>query len=228
MNLKDKVVVITGSSKGFGKALAEAFLKEGAKVVINSRDEEEIKKVADEIGAYGVAGDVTKEEEMTTLANGAIAQFGGIDIWVNNAGIWMPKDLVENFDMDMVKKMFEINVIGTINGSRVALRYMKGKGSGTILNIISDSALKDRPNVSASVYGSSKWAVNGFTKAIREENDNISVLAVYPSAMKTEIFGDNVPDNFNDFMDPADVSKKVIENLKKDNPGDDLLIQKEN
>ena len=73
-------------------------------------DEEEIKKVADEIGAYGVAGDVTKEEEMTTLANGAIAQFGGIDIWVNNAGIWMPKDLVENFDMDMVKKTGNPNV----------------------------------------------------------------------------------------------------------------------
>ena len=228
MNLKDKVVVITGSSKGFGKALAEAFLKEGAKVVINSRDEEEIKKVADEIGAYGVAGDVTKEEEMTTLANGAITQFGGIDIWVNNAGLWMKKTVVENLDMEMVKKMFDVNIIGTINGCRAAIRIMQEKREGTIINILSDAALIKRPRLSASAYMASKYAVNGFTNAIHDENKDISILSVFPGAMKTEIFGDNVPDNFNEFMEPEYVAQKVIENLKKDNPEDDLLIQKEN
>ena len=136
MNLKDKVIVITGSSKGFGKALAVAFIKEESKVVISSNNEKEVQDTANEIGALGVYADVTKEEDLTNLANEAIKKYGGIDIWINNAGLWMGNDFAENFDMDKVRKMFDVNVIGTMNGSRVALRYMKEKGIGTIINVI--------------------------------------------------------------------------------------------
>jgi NAD(P)-dependent dehydrogenase (short-subunit alcohol dehydrogenase family) len=226
MNLKDKVVVITGSSRGFGKALAQAFLNEESKVVISSSNEKEIQNTAEEIGAYGVCADVTKEEDLTNLANEAIKKYGGIDIWINNAGLWMPKTSVENFDMFKVRKMFDVNVIGTINGSRVALRHMKEKGSGIIINTISDSALVDQPKISASVYGATKWAVNGFTKSIREEDKNISVLSIFPGAMKTDIFGQNKPDNYDNFMNPEYVAEKVIDNLKLDNPEAELVIQR--
>jgi len=224
MNLKNKVVVITGSSKGFGKALAEAFLKEEAKVVVNSSDEIKIKKVAEEMGTLGIYADVTKEEDLENLSKEVIEKFGGIDIWINNAGIWMSKDQVENFDMNKVRKMFDVNVIGTINGTRVALRNMKEKGEGTIINIISDSALKP-PKVSASVYSASKWAINGFTKNIREEYKNISILSIFPGAMKTDLFGKDKPDNFDNFMNPEYVAGKVIDNLKQENPLEELVVQ---
>ena len=211
MNLKDKVVVITGGSKGFGKTLAQFFIKEGSKVVINSNNSEEVNKVAGEIGATGICADVTKEEELTMLSNEVVKKFGVIDIWVNNAGLWIPHALVEDFDMEKVRKMFDVNVVGTINGSRVALRYMKEKNSGTIINIISTAALAERPTL--STYCASKWAVNGFTKSIRAENKDISILSVFPGGMKTDIFGGSRPDNFDDFMETEYVVEKVINNL---------------
>ncbi|HLP86929.1 MAG TPA: SDR family oxidoreductase [Candidatus Paceibacterota bacterium] len=226
MIIKDKVVVITGASKGLGKALAQAFINEGSKVVVSSSDKRNIKTVAKEIGALGMCADVTKEKNLTKLAKKTIKKFGKIDIWVNNAGVWIPKMPVEDLDMDLVKKMFKVNVFGVINGSRVAIRVMKENESGMILNVISDSALKDKPRVSASVYGASKWAVNGFSKAIRGEDKNISVLSIYPGAMKTEIFGKMIPENFDSFMEVSYVADKVINNLKLDNPEVELILQK--
>ena len=226
MNLKDKVVVITGGTKGFGKALAEAFLKEGSKVVINSRDVKELKETVDEMGVLGICADVTNEEELTYLFDATVKELGNVDIWINNAGIWIKKTPVEDLDMSMVRKMFDVNVIGMINGTRVAVRQMKKRSTGTIINVISDSALVDEPKVSASAYGASKWAVNGFTKAVRAENKNISILSIFPGAMQTSIFGKNKPVNFNNFMDPKYVAEKVIENLKKEFPDIELIIQK--
>lgn len=224
MDLKDKVVVITGSSKGFGKELAKALIKEGANVIVSSNDRKNVKITSKEIGAFGVRADVTKEKDLTKLSKEAIKKFGKIDIWVNNAGIWMGNDLAENFDMNKVRKMFDVNVIGTIHGSRVALRYMKERGSGVIMNILSTAALAGRPTI--STYCASKWAVDGFTKSIREENDNISVLAIYPGGMKTDIFSDSKPDDWDDFMEPSYVVEKVIDNLKKESPEKELVIRR--
>jgi len=228
MNLKDKVIVITGGSKGFGKTLAELFVKEGAKVVINSNNKKEIKKVANEMGVLGICADVTKEKDLEKLANKVIKKFGGIDIWINNAGLWMTHSFIEDFDMKKVRKMFDVNIIGTINGSRIALRFMKEKKSGVIINIISTAALAERPTL--STYCASKWAVNGFTKSIRVEDrdKNILILSVFPGGMKTEIFGDSKPDNFNDFMETEYVAEKVINNLKLENPEEELVIQRPN
>jgi 3-oxoacyl-[acyl-carrier protein] reductase len=224
MNLKDKVVVITGGTKGFGKALAEAFLKEGSKVVINSRDRDELKKAVDEMGVLGICADVTNEDELTYLIKETVKELGNVDIWINNAGIWMGDDLAENFDMDKVRKMFDVNVIGTMNGTRVALRLMKEKGKGVIINIISTAALAERPTL--STYCSSKWAVNGFTKSVREENDDVSIFSVYPGGMKTGLFGEAKPDDWDNFMEPEYVAWKVIDNLKKESPEEELVIKR--
>ena len=224
MNLKDKVVIITGGSKGFGKALAIGFLGEGAKVVVSSSNEKEIQDTAKEIGAIGICADVTNEDDLINLARDVKEKFGSIDIWVNNAGLWMGNDFAENFDMEKVRKMFDVNVMGTINGSRVALRHMKEKGSGVIVNIISTAALAGRPTL--STYCASKWALNGFTKSIREENDDILVLSVYPGGMKTTIFEDTKPDDWDEFMEPEYVVLKVINNLKDESPEEELVIRR--
>jgi 3-oxoacyl-[acyl-carrier protein] reductase len=226
MELKGKVVVITGGSKGFGRALAEQLLKEKAKVVICSHHREDVEQVAKEIGALGVYADVTKEDDLTSLAHKALEHYGAIDIWVNNAGIWMG-GLAEESDMKEVSNMFEVNVMGTINGSRVALRVMKEKNSGTIINILSRAALDGRPGI--SLYAASKWALNGFTKSIREEvkDNNISVLSVFPGGMKTSIFNRNKPGNWGDFMDTGKAATKVIDNLKLEKPEEEIIIKRE-
>src|SRR3989338_9713648 len=220
MELKDKVVIITGGTRGLGKALALSFLKSGAEVVVCSRNEEDLKDLEGEI--IGKKADVTKEDELKKLLEFTIEKFSKLDIWINNAGIWLPHSLIENFDMEKVKKMFDVNVFGVMNGSRVALRFFKKQKFGFIINIISDSALIGRPM--SSTYSASKWAMNGFTKSIREENKNISIFSIYPGGMKTDIFGENKPENYGEFMDPNSVADKIVENLKKDIPEEELII----
>jgi NAD(P)-dependent dehydrogenase (short-subunit alcohol dehydrogenase family) len=222
MELKNKVVIITGGTKGLGKAMAFSFAEEGAHVLVCARNQEELDSLPENI--IGIKADVTKEDELNNLLESAIKKFGQIDIWINNAGLWLPRLYTEDFDMDEVKKMFDVNVFGTMNGCRVALRYMKEKNIGTIINIISDSALLGRPM--SSMYCASKWAINGYTKSIKEENENISVIAIYPGAMKTDIFGDSKPENFDNFMEVEYVSDLIIENIKKEKPEEELIIQK--
>jgi short-subunit dehydrogenase len=222
MNLKNKVIVITGGTKGLGKAMAISFLKEGGRVAVCSNNEEELSGLPEEI--LCVKADVTKEEDLTNLLKKTIEKFGSLDIWINNAGVWMPHDFAENFDMEKVKNMFDVNVFGLMKGARAALRFMKEKGEGTIMNIISDSALAPRPM--GSMYSSSKWAVKSFSDSIKEENKNISILSVYPGGMKTDIFGDSKPDTFNTFMEVEDVASLIIENLKKEKPEEELVITK--
>ena len=222
MELKDRVVIITGGTRGLGKALALSFLKSGAEVVVCSRNEEDLKDLEGEI--IGKKADVTKEDELQKLLEFTIEKFSKLDIWINNAGIWLPHSLVENFDMEKVKKMFDVNVFGSMNGSRVALRFFKKQRFGCIVNIISDSALVGRPM--SSTYSASKWAMNGFTKSVREENKNISIFSIYPGGMKTDIFGENKPENYGEFMDPNSVADKIVENLKKDIPEEELIIRR--
>lgn len=222
MELKNKTVIITGGTKGLGKALALSFLKENSHVVICARNEEELLKTPE--GILGIKADVTKEKDLERVMKITKEEFGQVDIWINNAGIWLPHAFAENFDMEKVRKMFDVNVFGLMEGSRIALREMKEKKSGMIINIISNSALLGRPI--SSMYCASKWAVNGFAKSIREENDNISILSIYPGAMKTDIFYPIKFDDFNDFMEPEYVAEKIVSNVKKENPEEELLIEK--
>ena len=116
MDLKNKVVVITGGSKGLGRALASGFLKEQVRVIINAPSKKEVEEVGKEIGAATFAGDVTKESDMNNLASFAVEKFGAIDIWINNAGIWLPHAPVEETDYEKVNELMEVNLFGTIYG----------------------------------------------------------------------------------------------------------------
>ncbi|MFA5999689.1 MAG: SDR family oxidoreductase [Candidatus Paceibacterota bacterium] len=227
MELKNKSVVITGGSKGFGKALAEAFLKEGARVMICSVEENTLEATAKEIGASFFVADVTKEEDMNNLLQETLKQFGSMDIWINNAGLWMAEANADSSYMDKVRKMFEVNVFGLMNGSRTALQYMEEKNAGTIINILSVAGVTIRPEITA--YSASKWAGTGFTRAIREKvkEKNILILAVFPGGMKTTLFGDYKYANFENFMDPKNVAQKVIDNLKLEKPEEEIIIKRE-
>ncbi|MFH1608503.1 MAG: SDR family oxidoreductase [Patescibacteria group bacterium] len=224
MNLENKVVVITGGTKGLGKAMAVSFLKNNAKVIVCSKSKKDFKNL--EIGIVGKKADVTKEKELKKLADFVVKKFGQIDIWINNAGIWLPHLPIEETNWRRAHDLIEVNLFGTVYGSKIVLAQMKKQNFGYIVNIISTSALEGKINETA--YCASKFAVDGFTKSLMKEVDgkNIKVLGVYPGGMRTNLFDEKIPENYNDFMDPNFVADKIIENLKKENPELELIIKR--
>ena len=226
MNLKNKVVVITGSTGGLGKALAEEFIKEQAKVVINGHSVKKLREVSEEIGAVFCAGDVTKETDMQKLANFVVRKFGKIDIWINNAGANMPHSTIEKIDAKLAHKVMEVNFFGTFYGSRSAMKHMKKQKYGTIVNIISIRSLV--PSPISVAYSSSKWAVRGLTEALRMilKPDHISVLAVHPTGMKTNLFGKVKPTGYKNYMEPSFAARKIIQNLKLQKPREEIILKK--
>lgn len=224
--MKNKIVVITGSSKGLGKSLAYSFAKRGAKVVVCSRDEDENKKIAEEIGGLAVTVDITKEEDIHRLVSETISNFGKIDFWINNAGVWLPHSLVEELDIERVKAIFEINVYGLMYASKASLIQMRKQGNGTIVNIVSTSGLAGR--ALSSGYSASKFAVRGFTESLQEatKDSQIKVVAVYPGGMKTGLFDEKKPDDYNEYMDVDIVAEKIVTNLEKENPEIQQIIKR--
>ncbi len=224
MQLKDKIVVITGGSKGLGKAMASCFLKEGSKVIVCSRDESEFINL--EEGILGIKVDVTKENELQSLAEKVVTQFGRIDIWINNAGIGMEHVSIEEIDSVLAHEVMEVNFFGTFFGSRSVIKYMKKQKFGTILNIISSRAFD--PSPLSSIYSSSKWAVRGFTELLRKtlSMENISVIAAYPAGMQTDFFGKTKPVDYKNYMEPEFVAEKIVENLKKETLEEELIIKR--
>ena len=226
MDLKNKVIVITGSTKGLGRAIASGFINEQAKVIINSRSKEELEEVSKEIGATPFVGDVTKESDMQALADFTVKTFGEIDVWINNAGIWLPHKPIEETDWKRAHDLIEVNLFGTVYGSKVALAQMRKQESGVIINIISTSGLNGKVNETA--YCASKFAVSGFTKSLAKEVDEnkIKVIGIYPGGMQTNLFDEKRPENYNDFMNPNSVAEKIIQNLKLKKPEEELIISR--
>jgi len=223
MDLKNKVVVITGGTKGLGKALALCFLKDSSKVVVCSK-EGDFENLED--GIVGIKADVTKENEMQALVEKVVSDFGQLDVWINNAGIWLPHKPIEETDWKRAHDLMEVNLFGTVYGSKVALAQMRKQNFGVIVNIISTSGLNGKVNETA--YCASKFAVRGFTQSLTKEVDGkkIKVLGIYPGGMQTNLFDENKPGNYNDFMEPSFVAEKIIQNLKLEKPEEELIINR--
>jgi len=223
MNFKDKVVVITGASKGLGKALAETFSKEGSLLALIARKKFDLKLNK----ASYFQADISNETEFTEVVQEIVKKFGRIDIFVNNAGIWIPPTPFIEIPSKRIKDLFEVNVFGSIYGSKLAaLQMKKQKSGGLILQVISTSALEGREG--ESIYCSAKFALDGFSKSIRKElgKFNIKVYSVFPGGMKTELFNEKIPDSYDDYMNPRNVVSKIINNLKLDTPEEELILRR--
>lgn len=225
MKLQDSVIVITGASRGLGRALAERCAQEGAQLVLSSMPSRELDAVARTFSAFAVPADVTDEAQVQHLASTAVQRFGCIDGWMNNAGIWVAHAPIEQQDSRRVHRIMEVNFFGTFYGSRAALIQMKKQGKGTIMNTLSTSALEGR--VGSSGYCASKYAAVGFTKSLRLEAKpfGIDVIGVYPGGMKTHLFDEQRPEQYETYMDPADVAARVIANLQSDHPEEELIVR---
>lgn len=220
MEVKDKVIVITGGSKGLGKTLAQMFKDRNAKVVILSRNGSEVQKAADQLGVDGFVCDVTYEEQVNVAATQIVQKYGTIDIWINNAGVWMPREDIDVLDIRKGKDLININVFGTMYGLRAALHFMKPKKAGMIVNIMSTTAFDGMNGSSSSMYVASKYALRGLTNVVRDElkDSGISMVGVYPGGFKSEIFRDAPPKNLDIFMETDEVAGKIVTNITSDTP----------
>jgi 3-oxoacyl-[acyl-carrier protein] reductase len=205
--LKGKVAVVTGSGKGIGEAIAKRFAREGANVVINARNAENVDRVVKEINstnlgkAVGCACDVSKKEDAERLVSTAIKEFGKLDILVNNAGFtrdnWLIKMTEEEFDT-----VVSVHLKGTFLCTQAAAKTMMQQKSGRVINITSRAGLKG--NIGQANYSSAKAGIVGLTKTCALElgpKHNITVNAVAPAAW-TEMT-EKIPEN---------VKPKMLEN----------------
>ncbi len=188
---KDKVVIITGASEGIGRALAKAFAKESAKIVISARNEERLKELADEIGKKNndvliVKADITKQDDCHRLIEETISHFGKLDILVNNAGrtMWCRFDEIQ--DLGILNDIMETNFYGSLCCTYYALPHLY-KTSGHIVAIASVAGLTGVP--CRTIYSASKHAMIGFFDSLRVEVEpmGVSVTIVAPDFVKSEI-----------------------------------------
>lgn len=226
MDLKNKVIVITGGSQGFGRALAKSFIDEGSSLVISSNDAKTLKNAARELSCDYLPADVTVSRDLRKLGKYVFDKYGIIDIWINNAGIQIAPSLIENINIKKLHRLFEINFFGYFYGCQAALFYMKKVGTGLIININSTAGLEGKPEISA--YSSSKFAIRGLTESVRNElkDEDIEVYQIFPGGMKTEIYKEKYPADLNEYMEVDSVARKVIDNLKSENPEIDLVIKR--
>jgi len=190
--LKDKVAIVTGAGRGIGRAIALAFAREGANVVVVSRTLSEVENTAAQVLALGrralaLRVDVSRMEEVENMVKSTLRDFGRIDVLVNNAGILGPVGpLIEN-DVEHWIETVKVNLTGTFLCCKAVLPIMIKQGGGKIINLSGGGAAYPRPRFSA--YATSKAAVVRLTETLAEElkEFNVQVNAIAPGAINTRI-----------------------------------------
>jgi NADP-dependent 3-hydroxy acid dehydrogenase YdfG len=190
--LDDSVVVITGASSGVGRATALAFAGAGAAVVLAARREEPLEAAAAqcrELGASAVAvpTDVRDRDAVQALAEAAQRKLGGVDVWVNNAGVALLGRL-EAAPEELWRQVLEVNFFGAVNGARAALPELRRRGGGTLINV---GSVNSRVGVAyATSYVASKFALRGFAECLRQElrGEQLNVCTVLPASIDTPLF----------------------------------------
>jgi NAD(P)-dependent dehydrogenase (short-subunit alcohol dehydrogenase family) len=188
MRLAGKTAIITGGGSGIGKAIAMAFVREGAQVVIAGRDREKLERAAAEIGGdcLEVSADVSSTKGAEMLVNAAIEKFKRINILVNNAAVLLP-GTAESLSEEDFDQTFDINVKGLWLMSRAVLAHMRVAGGGSIVNIGSVLSMVGARNRVA--YSASKGAVMAMTKAMALDHaaENVRVNCIAPGIVETEM-----------------------------------------
>jgi NAD(P)-dependent dehydrogenase (short-subunit alcohol dehydrogenase family) len=187
--LQDRVAIVTGASSGLGKAIAEAFAAEGAKVVLAARRKEVLEQVAAGIRAKGgtalvVPTDVTQEPQVLALYAKTMDAYGRVDIVVNNAGV-PTKTPTEDTTLEYWREVLNVNLTAAFLMSREAIKVMKPQGGGRIINMGSISAISPRPHSAA--YTTSKFAIEGLTRALTYDGRAYGVVAsvIHPGSTAT-------------------------------------------
>jgi 3-oxoacyl-[acyl-carrier protein] reductase len=192
LGLQEKVVLVTGASKGLGKAIAEAFAAEGSRVALTARNQQELEQMVQEIQQRGgqaiaLAADLTNADEVNHLVAETIAHFGTVHVLVNNAGSLGRFAAFEELSDDDWANLFNINLLSAVRITRAVLPAMRKQHWGRILNMASESGIQPDPDMPH--YNASKAAMINLTKSLSKAyaKDGILVNTLSPAFIKTPL-----------------------------------------
>lgn len=221
MELSGKTAIVTGGTKGIGRGIAEALVKEGVNVCLSARSRKEIDEALLALsalnggGVTGIVSDVRNYTQIEALFELTAAQFGGLDILVNNAGIGMFQTVAEMSPEDF-RAVLETNLFGVFYCCHEAIPLMRKRGGGYIINISSLAGTNAHPKMAA--YNASKFGLNGFSEALMQEvrHDGIKVSYIMPGSVNTEFGGDTPTPDQDWQLRPEDIARVVIDLLHHD------------
>ena len=186
MDIKNKVVIVTGASSGIGLATAKLLSQKQAKVVLAARSIDKLKALEKELpNSLVIQTDTTDEKQIKKMVKQTVSHFGRVDILINNAGRGYDAS-IQDTNVKSFRELFDLDVIGPLVAMQEVIPFMKKQGGGMIVNISSGTALMYLPNMAA--YSSLKRALVGISLTAREElkDDNIKVSVVYPYITLTD------------------------------------------
>lgn len=221
MNLNGKSAIVTGGTKGIGRAIAEALVREGVNVCVSSRHEDEIEAAVRDLRGLGIGDvvgavcDVRDHDEVKALVAHAVAEFGSVDVLVNNAGIGI-FGKVEDTSPEDFRAVIETNLFGVFYCCHEAIPEMKKRGGGYIINISSLAGTNAHPKM--ATYNASKFGLNGFSEALMQEvrHDGIKVSYIMPGSVNTEFGGDEPSEEKAWQLQPSDIARVVLDLLHHD------------
>ncbi len=232
--MNEKVVVITGGGEGLGKIVAQKLAALNAKVAIVGLKENQLANTTQEISSdtkYYVC-DISDSTQVASTVNSIVSDFGRIDILINNAGVWTEEEL-EKTKPEQRKRVFEVNAYGNIEFTKAVEPIMRKQDSGHILNVISVSGTDDSAagdNTLWQTYGASKWALAGFTRALKDSlaGTGIKVTGIYPGGFESNLYENagnptEIQHNQPWMMQTSDVADALIFCLTRP---DDMLVEK--
>ncbi|HKU76307.1 MAG TPA: SDR family oxidoreductase [Pyrinomonadaceae bacterium] len=215
IDLSKKTAIVTGGTKGIGRAIAESLVDAGASVAITARHQDEITKAVSQINrrrqgtAKGFVCDVRDYNQVKSL----FADVGAVDILINNAGVGIFAT-VESMSVEDFRTVLETNVFGVFYCCHEAIPLMKQRGGGHIINISSLAGANAHPQMAA--YNASKFGLNGFSEALMQEvrHDGIKVSYIMPGSVNTEFGGDETSDQKSWQLQPNDIAQVVMDLLQ--------------
>lgn len=218
MELAGKTAIVTGGTKGIGRAIAESLVRGGANVSISARHEDEIASAVAELNkacggrAIGFVCDVRDHAQVKSYFTQTVEQLGGVDILINNAGIGLFGP-VESMSADDFRAVIETNLCGVFYCCHEVIPLLKQRGGGYIINLSSLAGTNAHPRMAA--YNASKFGLNGFSEALMQEvrHDNIKVSYIMPGSVNTEFGGDEPGDAKSWQLQSEDIAKAVMDLL---------------
>nr|WP_262895338.1 SDR family oxidoreductase [Penaeicola halotolerans] len=226
--LKDKVVIITGATSGIGQATAHEFGKAGAKIVITGRsrvklDETLVSLQREGIDCLAVLADAASEQDNIRMAQEVMAQYGHIDILINNAGISM-RALFEDLELSVFKQVIDVNFYGTVYATKYCLPYILAS-KGSVVAVSSINGYRGTP--ARTAYTASKYAINGFMESLRTEvmKRGVNVMVISPGFTTSNIRNNALtadgksqgesPREESKMMSAEDVAKEIYSAVKR-------------
>ena len=220
-SIRDRIAIVTGGTRGIGRAIASALLEAGVRVVVCARTGDAVTACIDRLERRwpgrikGAACDVSCFDEVRSLVDFTVREFGGLDILVNNAGVGVMGDISE-ISPRQWQEVIGTNLTGVYHCCHAAVPILRRRGGGYILNI--GSLAGTQGFAGGSAYNASKFGLNGFSEAIMQDlrHDNIRVSAVLPGSVNTGFRGHRAGPQARWKLTPEDVARVVVDLLRHD------------